>query len=90
MSEATANKLVVFFAVGGIGLALWRGKDGSDRYRKVWGVTLLSAAGAATASFAPSLVGPFFALIIVAYFAGHYGQLATVASSIKSQAGVKK
>lgn len=89
MNSSTANKLVAGFAIGGIVVALATGNNGSDRYRKVWGVTLLSIGGAALADFAPGLVGPFFALVIVAYMANNYGKLSHVASSIKSQAGVK-
>jgi hypothetical protein len=90
VSNGTAAKLVAAFAFGGIFLALWTGKNGSDRYKKVWGITLLSAAGAALADFAPQLVGPYFGLIIFAYASGHLGTLSSTTSQIKHQAGVKK
>lgn len=86
MSSNTANKVVAFFAFGGIILALWTGKNGADRYRKVWGVTLLSIGGAALADFVPGLVGPYFGLIIIAYAAANYGKISTVAKGIQSQA----
>lgn len=90
MSSSTANKLVAFFAVGGVAFGLWTGKDAQTRYRKVWGVTLLSLAGAALADFAPAIVGPFFALIIVAAIADHSSQIGSAISGIQKQAGVKK
>lgn len=89
MTEATANKLVAFFALAGIAFALWTGKDADQRYRKVWGVTILSIGGAALAGFAPQIVGPYFALVIVASLAGHSNQIGSVFSGIKRQAGVK-
>jgi hypothetical protein len=90
MSSSTANKLVALFAVGGIALALYTGTDGATRYRKVWGVTVLSLGGAILADFAPGLVGPFFGLVVVAYFLGNFQKLSGVATSVKNQAGVKK
>lgn len=88
MSNSTANKLVAFFALGGVAFALWTGKDSAARYRKVWGVTLLSLGGAALADFAPAIVGPFFALVIIASIAGHQTELGQVFSGIKTRAGV--
>lgn len=91
MSSNTANKIVAAFAFGGIFLALWGEKTGHDRYRKVWGVTLLSAVGAILADFVPQLVGPFFALIIFAYATGHLGNISTTTAQIKAQStGAKK
>lgn len=90
MTPDTANKLVAFFALGGIALALFTSKDAATRYRKVWGVTILSMGGGALADFAPSLVGPFFALIIVSYLAVNVKTVSGVVSGIKTQAGVKK
>lgn len=89
MSSSTATKIVAAFALGGIGLALWTGKSGQDRYRKVWGVTLLSAVGAVLADFAPSLVGWFFALVVIAYALGHGKTIGGVVSSAKAQATKK-
>jgi hypothetical protein len=89
MSGATANKLVAFFAIGGVAYALWTGKDANSKYRHVWGVTILSLAGAALADFAPAVVGPFFGLIIVAAIAGKSADIGKIASGIKKQAGVK-
>lgn len=86
MNPGTATKVVAVFAVGGIGIMLWTGKDGADRYRKVWGVTLLSAVGAALADFAPSLVGWYFALIIVAYTLGNQAGLTNIVSGVRAQA----
>lgn len=86
MSSSTANKLVAFFAIGGVAYALWTGKDASSRYRHVWGVTLLSAAGAVMADFAPKLVGPFFGLLIIAALAGRGKDISGIASGIKKQA----
>jgi hypothetical protein len=89
VSSSTANKLVLAFAAGGIVMALFTGPtDGASRYRKIWGVTLLSAAGAALADFVPALVGPFFALIIFAYASGHLGGISKVTSTLSSKAGV--
>lgn len=88
MTSSTATKVVVGFALGGTALALWFGKDGQDRYRKVWGITLMSAAGAALAEFAPSLVGWFFALVIFAYAVGHQSTISSAVGGIKTQAGV--
>lgn len=88
MSSATANKLVALFALGGVAFALWTGKDSASRYRKVWGVTLLALGGAAVADFAPAVVGPFFALVIVASIAGHQSELGGIFSGIKTRAGV--
>lgn len=86
MSSSTAQKIVLAFAAGGIFLALYTGKDGATRYRKVWGVTLLSAAGAVLADFMPGLVGPFFALIVFAYATGHLGTISAVKSDIQTKA----
>lgn len=86
MSTSTAQKLVLGFAIGGIFLGLYMGKSGAERYRKVWGVTLLSAVGAVLADFIPGLVGPFFALIMFAYATGHMPQIGQVTSSAKSTA----
>lgn len=88
MSSVTANKLVAFFALAGVAFALWTGKDSSTRYRKVWGVTLLSLGGAALADFAPAIVGPFFALVIVASIAGHQTEIGKAFSGIQARAGV--
>lgn len=88
MSSATANKLVAAFAIGGVVFALWTGKDAQTRYRHVWGVTLLSLAGAALADFAPAIVGPFFGLVIIASLAGRSAQIGGIVSGIKKQSGV--
>lgn len=88
MSSATANKLVAFFAVGGVAFSLWTGKDAQTRYRHVWGVVMLSLAGAALADLAPAVVGPFFGLVIVASIAGHSSQIGSAIAGIKKQAGV--
>lgn len=90
MSSDTANKIVAFFALGGVAMALFTGTDAQAKYRKVWGVTLLSIGGAALADFAPQLVGPFLALVIIAYIAGHSKQIGGVVSNVKKQAGVSK
>jgi len=89
VSSATANKLVLAFAAGGIIVSLFTGaSDGASRYRRIWGVTLLSAAGAALADFAPAIVGPFFLLVIFAYATGHLGTISTVEKKIAGNAGV--
>ena len=86
MSSSTANKLVAFFAIGGVAYSLWTGKDAQSRYRHVWGVTILSIAGAALADFAPSIVGPFFGLVIVAAIAGRSKDISGIAAGIKKEA----
>jgi hypothetical protein len=86
MTSSTSTKLVAGFALGGIALALWSGNTGADRYRKVWGVTLTAAVGAALADFAPGLVGWFFGLVIVAYGASHYKAIGDAVSGAKAQA----
>lgn len=70
-------------------MAMTTGKSGQDRYRKVWGVTILSIGGAALADFAPQLVGPFFVLVIFAYLAGHSKEIGQAVQGIKTQSGVK-
>lgn len=92
MSEATANKLVLFFLFGGIAFALIRKKDSDAKttYRRIWGTTLLSLAGAAMAGFVPTIVGPYFLLIIIAYATGNFKALSGAAGTVKKQAGVKK
>ena len=91
MSESTANKLVMFFLLGGIAFALIRKKnsDTQTTYRRIWGTTLLSLAGAAMAGFVPSIVGPYFLLIIIAYATGNLKALGGAVGTLKSQAGVK-
>lgn len=89
MSSGTANKLVAFFAVGGVMYALWTGTDAASKYRHVWGVTLLAAAGAVLADFAPKVVGPFFGLVIIAALAGRSKDISGIASGIKKQATSK-
>lgn len=92
MSEATANKLVAFFMVGGVAYALVRKKnsDASTTYRRVWGVTVLGLGGAALAGFAPQVVGPYFLLVIIAYISGNLSGISKGVSGLKSQAGVSK
>jgi hypothetical protein len=89
VSPGTATKLVAVFAIGGIGMSLWFGKSGSDRYRKVWGVVLLSAVAAAMADFAPALVGWFIGLVIVAYALNHTTNITAAVSGAKAQAAGK-
>lgn len=92
MSEATANKLVMFFLFGGIAFALIR-KNNADvqtTYRRIWGITLLSVGGAALAGFAPKIVGPYFALIIIAFATGNIKTLGGGVKKIQKQAGAKK
>jgi hypothetical protein len=94
VSEATANRLVMFFLFGGIAFALVRkvqGKaDAQLTYKRVWGTTLLSVAGAAMAGFVPTIVGPYFLLIIIAYATGNFKALSGAAGTLKKQAGAKK
>lgn len=92
MSEATANKLVLFFLFGGIAFALIRknSSDAQTTYRRIWGTTLLCLAGAAMAGFVPSIVGPYFLLVIVAYATGNFKALGGAVGTLKTQAGVKK
>lgn len=91
MSEATANRLVMFFLFGGIAFALIRKKnsDAQTTYRRIWGTTLLSIAGAAMAGFVPTIVGPYFLLVILAYSTGNIKALSGAASTLKKQAGAK-
>jgi hypothetical protein len=91
MSEQTANKLVLFFLFGGIAFALIRKKnsDAGTTYRRIWGTTLLSMAGAAMAGFVPSVVGPYFLLVIIAYASGNLKALGGAANTLKKQAGAK-
>lgn len=86
MNNSTATKLVAAFAIGGAVIALWTSSDANTRYRKVWGVTLVSIVGAALADFAPSVVGPFFGLVIVAALAGRSVQIGHIAAGVKAQA----
>lgn len=92
MSEATANKLVLFFLFGGVAFALIRKKnsDAQTTYRRIWGTTILSLAGAAMAGFVPTIVGPYFLLVIIAYATGNFKALSGAAGTIKKQAGAKK
>lgn len=91
MSEGTANKLVMFFLFGGIALALIRKKnsDAQTTYRRIWGTTILSVAGAAMAGFVPMIVGPYFLLVIIAYATGNFSALSGAAGTIQKQAGAK-
>lgn len=92
MSTTTANRLVMFFLFGGIAFALVR-KSNSDTqttYKRIWGTTLLSLAGAAMAGFAPKIVGPYFLLVIIAYATGNIKALGGAAGQLKKQAGAKQ
>lgn len=91
MTEATANKLVMFFLFGGIAFALIRKKNANAQttYRRIWGTTILSMAGAAMAGFVPTIVGPYFLLVIIAYATGNFKALSGAAGTIKKQAGAK-
>jgi len=91
ISERTANGLVLFFLFGGIAFALVRKKnsDAQTTYRRIWGTTLLSLAGAAMASFVPQIVGPYFLLVIIAYATGNFSALSGAAGTLKKQAGAK-
>lgn len=88
MSEATANKLVMLFLFGGIAFALLRKKnsDAQTTYKRIWGTTLLSLAGAAMAGFVPEVVGPFFLLVIIAYVSGNMKVLGGSVSTLKNKA----
>lgn len=93
ISESTANKIVMFFLFGGIAFSLVRktqGKaDAKKTYKRIWGITLLSIAGAAMAGFFPKIVGPYFALVILAYATGNFKALSGAAGTLKKQAGAK-
>lgn len=91
MSENTANKLVLFFLFGGIAFALIRKKnsDAQTTYRRIWGTTILSLAGGALAGFAPTIVGPFFLLVIIAYVTGNFKALSGAVGTVQKQAGAK-
>ena len=91
ISERTANGLVLLFLFGGIAFALAREKnsDAQTTYRRIWGTTLLSLAGAAMAGFVPQIVGPYFLLIILAYATGNFKALSGAAGTLKKQAGAK-
>lgn len=89
MSSSTANKIVALFAIGGVVYSMWTSNDAESRYRHVWGVTILSIAGAALADFAPAVVGPFFGIVVVSALAGRSAQFGGIASGIKNRAGVK-
>jgi uncharacterized membrane protein YfcA len=88
MSESTANRLVMFFLFGGIAFALVRKKntDAQTTYRRIWGTTLLSIAGAALAGFVPTIVGPFFLLVIIAYATGNIKILGNSVKGLQSKA----
>lgn len=88
MSEGTANKLVMFFLFGGIAFALIRKKnsDAQTTYRRIWGTTLLSLAGAALAGFAPTIVGPYFLLVIIAYATGNIKALGGGVKGLQNKA----
>lgn len=88
MSEATANKLVMVFLFGGIAFALVRksNSDAQTTYRRIWGTTLLSLAGAAMAGFIPNIVGPYFLLIIIAYATGNISKLSGAAKGLQTKA----
>lgn len=92
MTESTANKLVMFFLVGGVVFALVRkGKsDTQQTYKRIWGTALLSMAGAAMAGFIPQIVGPFFLLVILAYASGHLPDLSKGVSKLESKASGAK
>lgn len=91
MSESTASKLVMFFLFGGVAFALIRKKnsDAKTTYKRIWGTTLLSIAGAAMAGFVPTIVGPYFLLVIIAYATGNFKALSGAAGTVKKQAGAK-
>lgn len=93
ISEATANRIVMFFLFGGVAFSLVRkvqGKaDAQVTYKRIWGITLLSIAGAAMAGFFPKIVGPYFALVILAYATGNFKSLSGAAGTLKKQAGAK-
>jgi hypothetical protein len=88
VSEGTANKLVMFFLFGGIAFALIRksNTDAQTTYRRIWGTTLLSLAGAALAGFVPQIVGPYFLLVIIAYATGNIKVLGASAKTLQNKA----
>lgn len=88
MSEGTANKLVMFFLFGGIAFALIRKKnsDAQTTYRRIWGTTILSIAGAAMAGFVPKIVGPYFLLVIIAYVTGNFKALSSGVKKVQNNA----
>jgi len=86
VSGDTARKLALFFVAGATILTFATEKSAERRYRKLWGITMLGAGAAALSDFAPAVVGPFIALVLVAYAAGHQGQIGGVVSQIKQQA----
>lgn len=86
MSSDTARKVVLAFLLVGAVMTFATEPSAQRRYRKLWGMTLLGVAAAAMSDFAPAVVGPFVALVFVAYLAGHGQQIGSVTARIQRQA----
>ena len=86
MSPATAQKLVLAFVALGTVLTFLTAGTAKQRYRQIWGLFLLGALAAALSDFAPALVGPFVALVLVAYLASHSKQIGGAVNTVEKQA----
>ena len=65
MSPDASKKLVLVSALALIAIAVFRGKTSSTVFKRVWGTGVIFVALSMLADFAPSLAGPFAALVVL-------------------------
>lgn len=91
MSEATARKIVVATLVVGMAAIVYQaqkaGTPTSQTYKRVWGLTILTAGGAVLADFAPAVVGPYMALVLIVFLVNTKGGLGSLFQSAGTAAG---
>lgn len=89
MSPETARKIVVAAAVVGSAAIIYQGgsQDFATSYKRVWGLLLLTAGGSVLADFAPQVVGPYMALVLIVFLVGTKNGLGNLFKTAAAQAG---
>ena len=86
MTPATARKIVVAAAVVGTAAIVYQGGSSNfeTSYRRVWGLLLLTVGGSILADFAPMVVGPYMALVLLWFLLNNKTALSGILKSASS------
>lgn len=91
MNETTARKIVVAAVVVGSAAIIYQAQKAqtptSTTYRRVWGLTILATGGAVLADFAPAVVGPYMALVLLGFLVNVRGGLGSLFQNAGAAAG---
>lgn len=91
MSPETARKIVVAAALVGGAAVVYQGQHGGESaaktYRRVWGLLILVAGGGVLADFAPQVVGPYMALVLLGFLLSNKSGLGGLFKSAGTAAG---